>query len=430
MMNDKTGAESPGVDIGEIDALKKRLAFLEQAGAVLTSSLDYGRTLSEVARLAVPLLADWCAVDIVDDAGVLRRLAAAHIDPSREPGVFELAERVRLEVSRPDSRTTRAMIYDEPQLLEPEFFDWIREQAADPVARRLLEMLTPTSGIIVGIRARGRALGVLIFLRSEGGPAYAEADLLLAKEIADRGALAIDNALLHAQAQSAVQARDLLATVAHDLKSPLNGIVLCAHVLERAVDESGLLDRVHRKAREILNGAGHMSRLIDDLLAGTRLEDGRLELDVEACPPARLVEEALAFAGPMAEEKSLQLAASVDDGVPDVRCDPHRLLQVLSNLIDNAVKFTPEGGTITVGIETEADAVVFSVRDSGPGIPADALGRIFDRLWQVGPQKSAGTGLGLFIARGIVEAHGGRIWAESEAGSGSRFYFTLPTTGR
>lgn len=426
-MTDKTGAE-PHAGAEELDALLERLEFLEQAGALLASSLDYERTLAEVARLAVPLLADWCAVDILDSAGVLRRLAAAHVDPSREPDILELAERVRIAVSRPDSRTTRAMIHDEPQLLPSDFFVRTRDQALDPVVLRLLDNLAPTSGILVGIRARGRALGVLVLVRSGGSPAYTEADLLLAKEIADRGALAIDNALLHAEARRAVRARELLATVAHDLKSPLNGIVLCARVLERLKDEPGLLVKAHRKAHEILVGAGRMNRLIDDLLALSRLEDDRLELDVETCSPERLVGEALELAGPVAEEKSLELAASVGDGVPDVRCDPHRLLQVLSNLIGNAVKFTPEGGTVTVGVEPGTDNVLFSVCDTGPGIPAEALGRIFDRLWQEGPQKSAGTGLGLFIARGIVRAHGGRIWAESEVGRGSRFYFTLPTT--
>ena len=190
----------PATDQLELDALRQRLQLLEQIGALLASSLDYGRTLGEVARLAVPSLADWCAVDILDSGGVLRRLAAAHVEPTLEPDIFELAERVRLAASHPDSRVNRAMLGDEPQLLPAQFFDQIREQVVDPVALALVERLAPVSGIVVGIRARGRALGALLLMRGAGSPTYTEPDLLLAREIADRGALAIDNALLHAEA--------------------------------------------------------------------------------------------------------------------------------------------------------------------------------------------------------------------------------------
>ena len=202
--------------------------------------------------------------------------------------------------------------------------------------------------------------------------------------------------------------------------------MLCARLLEHATDAEGLLEKVHKKARDILAGAGHMNRLIEDLLAMERLKDDRLELELAECAPAKLVEQALQLVTPQAEQKRLTLERSVAADLPHVRCDAHRLVQVLANLLGNAVKFTPEGGSIHAGVEPGGDALVFSVRDTGPGIPADSLVRIFERLWQVGPQRSVGTGLGLFIARGIVEAHGGRIWAESEPGEGSRFYFTLP----
>lgn len=218
---------------------------------------------------------------------------------------------------------------------------------------------------------------------------------------------------------------ELLAAVSHDLKSPLNVILLTVANLSSLSSTDGWA----KELEQILRAAQRMDRLVRDLLDSARLEAGRLPFEAMSVDPAVLVEEAVAAQLPLARARSLQLEALVVGDLPKVGADASRIQQVLENLIGNAIKFSPPGGDIVVAAERMGLSVRFAVRDIGAGIPAAELPHVFERFWQPERTSRQGTGLGLAIARGIVTAHGGRIWVHSRVGMGSTFYFTLPIAG-
>lgn len=225
----------------------------------------------------------------------------------------------------------------------------------------------------------------------------------------------------------AVRAREeVVAVVSHDLRSPLGTISAGAELL---LDLDLSRERRREHLRAIYRASEQMHRLIRDLLDVSRIEAGGLSIDATPTPVEELVRRAREIAAPLARDASLDLETSVEEGLPPVRVDRDRILQVLSNLMGNAVKFTPEGGRIRLRASREAGEVVVEVADTGPGIAPEDQEHLFDRFWQVDRANREGTGLGLAIARGIVEAHGGRIWVESEPGKGSRFRFTLEAAG-
>jgi signal transduction histidine kinase len=170
-----------------------------------------------------------------------------------------------------------------------------------------------------------------------------------------------------------------------------------------------------------------MDALIQDLLDSTRLEAGRLRLAPHWTPVAELVSTTVDTLGPMAASKGIALVSRVASTLPEVYADPDRMVQVLSNLVGNALKFTPNGGSVTIDGQLDGKMVVIEIRDTGPGIAADDLPFVFDRFWQSRRTNRSGAGLGLAIARGVVLGHGGRIWIESSTGGGTTVRFTLPT---
>ena len=225
------------------------------------------------------------------------------------------------------------------------------------------------------------------------------------------------------QAEAATRVRDdVLATVSHDLKNPVGTIYTSAALmLEMPLDEA----QRTRQITIIRRTAERMNRLIQDLLDVSRMDAGRFAVDMVPERAGSLVAEALEMLGPIAATREVELADDLRDADTWVLADRGRILQVLSNLVGNAVKFTPNGSTVTISASRDGDVVRFSVADRGPGIPQEHISRIFDRFWQA-KERGEGAGLGLAIAKGIVEAHGGRIWAESEPGHGANFFFTLP----
>jgi signal transduction histidine kinase len=223
-------------------------------------------------------------------------------------------------------------------------------------------------------------------------------------------------------ARKAIGARDeLMGIVAHDLRNPLGAIAMKAALMRRGADPA----RVRQQAESIENVAMRMEYLIKTMLDVTTLEAGRFAVSVTRCAVADLLRETADLFGVLAASKEVHFEQSANEPRLMLLVDRERVLQVLSNLIGNALKFTPPGGDVILSIERQGGMVRFQVRDTGPGINADNLARVFERFWTETPGKK-GTGLGLFIAKGIVEAHGGRIWVESELGHGTRFFFTLP----
>ncbi len=226
-------------------------------------------------------------------------------------------------------------------------------------------------------------------------------------------------------ARSAVAARDeLMGMVAHDLRNPLGAITLKAALLRRTADS----DRTRQSAESIESVAARMAHLIKTMLDVTTLEAGRFSLERKPCDVDRLVREALEMFENLAASKQVALEWTGPGAPVELFADRERILQVLSNLLGNSLKFTPAGGKVTVRASREGNFVRFEIADTGPGIPRELLPRVFERFWMQEATGKKGTGLGLFIARGIVEAHGGTIRVDSDVGRGAVFSFDLPLT--
>ena len=280
-------------------------------------------------------------------------------------------------------------------------------------------------------QARGDGIGGVLYLR--GARALNEADLAFLSAAADHLSLTLDRKAAwrrEVQLRERAEAldrgqKDLVAVVSHDLRNPLGALLVGISTLRRWPQMEPAKVREHLVTMH--RAAERASKLVHDLLDVARIDAGHLLLERSEQEPLSLVREAAELMRPLLDERGLACDTQVEDGLPRVFCDRERVLQVLSNLIGNARKFVRERSTVSLIAWQESGEARFCVADEGPGIAADDLPRVFDRYFQ-GPHgpTAHGVGLGLSIARGIVEAHGGRIWVESEPGKGSRFIFTLP----
>ncbi|MBX6363800.1 MAG: PAS domain S-box protein [Gemmatimonadetes bacterium] len=411
-------------DITERKRQERAQSFLARAGALLAASLDYDTTLGAVARLSVPTLADWCVVYGVAKDGTTRRVAVAHADPRGQELLDRLA-RYPVDASRRSHPALRVLETGEPEFIAEVPEALLEAIAGDAEHLELLRALGMRSAIVVPLVARGSTLGAVGFFRSS--TLHAEDDLALAQELALRAALAVDNARLYREAQQAVRARDdVLAVVSHDLGNPLSAIRIGTSLLLKHLppEQRGQEPWVYLEG--IRQSAAQMERLVDDLLEVKRLEAGHLVLDRAAESLESILAEVGGLMGPLASGKELELEVRPPERPVAIYADRARIVQVFSNLIGNAIKFTPAGGRITVATTPGDGEVVCSVADTGTGIPCEHLPHLFDWFWQARRTGRGGAGLGLAITKGIVEAHGGRVWVESEPGAGSTFHFTVP----
>ncbi|MGN6105149.1 MAG: PAS domain S-box protein [Kofleriaceae bacterium] len=403
--------------------VERKQRFLAEAGTVLSSSLDYEQTLTAVGELAVRELADCCIIELAQgDRRVRRRAVCA--DP-RQRALVEPLEQLGSDADR--SRLARVVWSTrQPLVIERVGAADLEAFAPSPEQLRILGALAPRSLMAVPLSIRGQLLGVLVFVLSAGQPrSYTTRDLPFATALADRAALAIENGRLYQASVQASELRDqVLGVVAHDLRNPLALIQLQASALEAL---PGQPERRNPKPRlAILRAADRMSHIIQDLLDITSIEAGQLHLQREPLPATRLLVDAVEAERSMAAAASLELRLDLEPELPEVWGDPNRLYQVLENVIGNAIKFTPAGGRIIIGAAARANDVMFWVTDTGPGIDPEGLRHVFDRFWQAKKGTGHGAGLGLPISRGIVEAHGGRIWVHSTPGRGTTFFFTVP----
>jgi PAS domain S-box-containing protein len=409
----------------EAENSQKRTALLAEASRVLSTSFDYQTTLAALVRLAVPTLADYCALDILEGENEFKRIGEAHVDPTkssliRQVGTFP---RSALTAQHP---LIRVMTTGYPVLeadITPAF---IRASFAEPSQRQMVEALGPRSFICVPLVSSGKILGALTLVTSGSGRRYDEADLSLAADMARRAAIVVEHARLFHEAQQATKARDdVLAVVAHDLRNPLNTVTMAIGLMLENTPVERTQER--RQVEIVRRAADRMNRMIQDLLDVKRIESGRLAIDAQAEEVDVIINDMIEMLRPLAVGSSIVLESSVPEGLPPVLADSARIQQVLSNLVGNAVKFTPRDGRITVCAEQVGGEIRFAVIDTGPGIPPEQVPHIFGQFWQASSSDRRGIGLGLAIAKGIVEAHKGTIWVESHVGLGSTFYFTLPT---
>ena len=410
----------------EAEHAEHRAALLAEASRVLSASFDYQTTLAALVRLAVPSLADYCALDIVEDGDRFDRIGEAHVDPTKSQLLREVATFPRSSLT-PHHPLMRVMTNGEPVLEREVTPAFIRLSFAEDGQRKIVEALGPRSLICVPLASSGPPLGALTLVTSDAsGRRFSIADLSLAADLARRAAIVVEHARLFNEAQQATRARDdVLAVVAHDLRNPLNTVSMAVSLMLESTPPERVQER--RQVEIVRRAADRMNRMIQDLLDVKRMESGRLAIDVKAESPVSLINDTIDMLRPIASGSTIRLEANVEEGLPQVLADSARIQQVLSNLVGNAVKFTPRNGRVSITAEPAEGEVRFGVIDTGPGIPAEQLPHIFGRFWQAQPSDRRGIGLGLAIAKGIVEAHKGKIWVESHVGLGSTFYFTLPT---
>ncbi|HEU4748169.1 MAG TPA: PAS domain S-box protein [Gemmatimonadaceae bacterium] len=407
----------------EAENSEKRAALLSEASRVLSASFDYQTTLAALVRLTVPALADYCALDMLDGDD-FNRIGEAHVDKSKTQLVNEMARFPRSVFT--DSHPVMRVITTGRPVLEVEITpELIDASFVHEAQRQTVRALAPKSFICVPLTTSEKLLGVLTLATSSSGRRYDMADVALAADLARRAALVVEHAQLFHEAQQATRARDeILAVVAHDLRNPLNTVMMAAGLMLESASPDRPQER--RQVEIVRRAADRMNRMIQDLLEVKRMESGQLWLDPKPESVNSLVCDTVEMLRPLAAGSSIRIESHLIPDLPSVMADASRISQVLSNLVGNAVKFTPREGLISIAAERVDGEVRFAVIDTGPGIPAEQLPHIFGRFWQAKASDRRGIGLGLAIAKGIVEAHKGRIWVESSVGLGSTFYFTLP----
>jgi PAS domain S-box-containing protein len=432
---DVVGMVGSGQDITERKNAANAQRLLADASEALASSLDYKVTLATVANLAVRDVADWCSVAIGDESGRYETLAVAHRDPER---IRWVEEYTRLNPPRFDTPTgvPQVLRTGKPELY-PEIDDKLLEASASTEKeRRVVRELGLYSAMVVPMEARGHVVGAITFVSAESRRRYTEADLWFAERLANRAAVGIENARLYEEARAAraeaeganAAKAQFLASMSHELRTPLNAIAGYAELMEL-----GVLGPVTDKQLEALGrlqrGRKHLNSLVDQVLSFARIEAGKVSFDLTAVPVNDSLTKLADMIAPQVAGKELRYSFDGCGADIAVRADRDRLDQIMLNLVGNAVKYTPSGGAVTVAVDCDPRTVSVSVRDTGPGIPADKHQVIFQPFVQLGPANegtSRGVGLGLAISRDLARAMGGDVRVESANGSGSTFVLTLP----
>ena len=524
-------------DVTRRSRSEEQLRFLARANELLVASLDWERTLAAIADLAVPALAGYLVIDLLDEDDELHWVVAVHADPEKTDLVREL--RGRYPPTLPTHPIQVALRTGEPQLLS----DLQAETAAmahDTKHARAIRRIANTSGLVAPLSARGRTLGAISLGTIEGQPRFDESDLAMATELARRISLALDNARLFSEAQerahaaealeyvddgvilvdeggvvrlwnptAAVSLRrpaveavgrpmaellgdwqslrsripvasepqsggasraqtlpvevqgeerwlsisavrfpggtvyafrdvtderaveqmktDFVSTVSHELRTPLAAIYGAAMTLRRrdvTVDEA----QRDRLLEVVASEADRLARIVNDILWASRLESGRMSIAIERCDAAAIANEVMDVLRSRAPE-GVEVTVSKSRGLPPVAADPDKLRQILTNLIDNAIKYSPDGGRVQVEIGRSGGRVRFRDTDQGLGIPPAEQDRIFEKFFRLDPNLTrgvGGTGLGLYISRELVTRMNGRIWVDSDGRTGSSFFLELP----
>jgi signal transduction histidine kinase/CheY-like chemotaxis protein len=407
------------------ETAERRSAFLAEASEILSASLDYEATFAALAHLAVPRIADDCVLFEVDEGRVSRRIAVAHRDPEKEPLLERLSE-IHLAAAEPPRALEEVVRTGRPRL-DPEVSLDSASGELGPELREIYGRLGRRSSLILPLVARGQKLGLLFLATSDSGRTYGAADLALGEELARRAAVALDNARLFGLVRAANDAKDqFLATLSHELRTPLTPVLALVAGLQEDQRASGL----RRELDVIRRNVELEARLIDDLLDLTRISRGKLELSFGPADARQILMHALQTCARDLASKKLQLSTVLSAEDHGVSADGPRLTQVFWNLVRNAVKFTPAGGSVRVRSWNDGNWLTVEVADTGIGIAPEALPRIFDAFEQGQPsitRRFGGLGLGLTISKAILELHGGSLTAASEGlDRGAVFTVRLP----
>jgi signal transduction histidine kinase/response regulator RpfG family c-di-GMP phosphodiesterase len=417
--------------LAETEARQERLSYLADASNVMAGSLDYHKTFENLAHLVVPQLADFCITLGADENGALRQVAMACSSLSNAPGLLRLAEEFPASSTAQTAgshvlKTGRsAMCCDIRNVALQEVFERQEE-------REFILSFAPTSFIAVPLKTHDRALGAIVMVNTTEGRRCGAEELALAEELANRAALAIDNARLYkaaqkarAEAERANLAKDsFLAMLSHELRTPLTPVLTSVFALEQ---ENNLPAETRASLQMIRRNVELEARLIDDLLDLTRISKGKVQLNLEEVDAHLLLRNALEICQTDIDQKNLSIQTDFAAERVSLEADPARLQQIFWNLIKNAVKFTPEGGRLKIRTSNDHGQLWVQVSDSGMGIDAETLPKIFNAFEQGERTRLGGLGLGLAISKALVETHKGKLTAESAGrDQGATFTATFP----
>jgi signal transduction histidine kinase/DNA-binding response OmpR family regulator len=410
--------ESLRAEIYERERAEQALRFLANATAALSASLEYDHTLQVITHLAVPYLADTCVVDIVADEQSPRHFVVAHAEAEREADLHQQFTDLHFDWNRPHPviaalRSGKTQFV--PDIVEHglDMFVSTTEQAD------LIKQFGFKSGICLPLLIRKAAIGTIALLYSVSGRNYTAADLPLLEEFGRRASLAIEHAYLYREAQQALRARDQFLSIAsHELRTPITAILGYAQLVERRLSRSGQLEPRNQQAlRTMSDQAQRLDRLIRSLLDLSRIQTGQFSLDLGSVDLDELVRRITETTQPTLTRHELTVITG--SAAVLVHGDEMRLAQVLQNLIQNAIKYSPEGGSITIRLSHDDHMAHLTVSDQGVGIPADSIPQLFNRFYRASNVEGSpisGMGVGLYVVKEIVTLHGGSIDVESVEG--------------
>jgi len=417
------------IDITERKQAEERRRALVEVSAQLNDSLDYETTVHQIVDFFVPQFADFCLLHVVEESGHYRQAAAAHANPRKQALLDELGQLDPLSSDTASSLIARALQTGRPVLQSKMVAAEVDSIGTGADAQRIYHALNPASLVIVPLIARGQVHGALTLARANAERQYDRRDLAFVEDLVSRCALALDNAGLYREAQRAVVVRDqFLAIASHELKTPLTAMLGYTRLLQRRNERERLLgERDTRALATIANQSARLEGLVNLLLDLSRIETGHLELEIAPLDLVRLVRRLVDDLRPSLDEHVVRL---IEPGEPLIIVgDELRLEQVIQNLLQNAIKYSPNGGNVTVRVAREGPVAAVVVSDEGIGIPASAIPNLFRRFYRapnVNPLHISGTGIGLYVVREIVNHHGGTVAVTSTEGAGSTFRVTLP----
>ncbi|MEY2506258.1 MAG: hypothetical protein QOH01_587 [Verrucomicrobiota bacterium] len=421
----------------EAEARQERFAFLADASNVLAGSLDYEETFRNLATLVVPRVADFCVISAIDEEGQMRQVAMAHRDPAEEPAMRRLADEFAASPAA-EKGGAHVLKTGKSQMICDVRNGELREVYSEKADRDWIRSFAAKSFIAVPLRAHDRVLGAIVMINTRPGKICGPEELSLVEELAHRAALALDNAALYqsakkarAEAERANRAKDsFLAMLSHELRTPLTPVLTSVVALEQSAD---LPAEMHASLQMIRRNVELEARLIDDLLDLTRISKGKVQLNLEEVDAHVLLRSALEICQADIDKKNLELRTDFKAEKVCLEADPARLQQIFWNLIKNAVKFTPEGGRLEIRTKNRDDGLCVEVSDTGMGIDAETLPKIFNAFEQGDRSQLGGLGLGLAISKTLVETHHGKLIAESDGpNKGATFTAIFPareTTG-
>ena len=410
-------------DISQRKQAERTSRFLADASAALAAVVDYQSTLQMIAGLAVPSFADWCSVDIVNASGSLQRVAVRHADPEKVELANELHRKYPPDLNA-DHGLGKIIRSGQSELISEITPEMIAATQSVPEMRDALLELGLKSYIGVPLKSRSRVMGVLTFILAESDRRYGKEDLEVAEDLARRAGVAIENAELYQTLRDADRRKDeFLAMLAHELRNPLAPVRTGLELLK--------VDGVEHDSIDVMREqVDHLVRLVDDLLDVSRIMRGKIQLRKESVNLTGVAQRAIETVRPFIESQRHRLTVSTPAHPVWIDADPVRMAQIILNLLNNAAKYTPQGGQIWLTITDDGQYARLSVRDNGVGLDEDLLPRVFDLFTQADrslERAEGGLGIGLTLVKTLVELHEGQVFAHSDgAEQGSEFAVQLP----